>query len=136
MIILALTQHCAFINYLHPQDDPSSTDDDEISDDEISDDEPAAEKGDIVAVVEHDSTQAEPKIHLGKVVRIRNQEVDLAWLRPQQPEGGGEYKMCVGETWTESTDSLVFPIDVKYDACTGLYSLRTCPTDIHNYVFN
>lgn len=91
------------------------------------------EKDDVVALVESDSTAKQPKILLGKVLRIKSETAVLAWL---QPTSTNKYRMCIGDkTWIESVNSLVHPIDVIYCHKTNMYTLRTPPIDIHNYVF-
>ena len=98
------------------------------------DGDPIPETGDIVALVQDESTKASPLILLGKVLRVnlRDQEVLLAHL--QQIEKS-KYRLKVGQsTWMESFHALVYPIDVVYDAVAGLYTLRSELLDIHRRV--
>ena len=92
------------------------------------------EPGDIVALVQAGSTQTAPLILLGKVLRVnlREQEVLLAHLQEIEES---KYRLRVGQsTWTESFNSLVYPVDVVYDVISGMYTLRSKPLDIHKTV--
>ena len=94
------------------------------------------EVGDLVALVEESSTESEPKIMLGKVLRVyqREEEVLLAHLRAC---GKGTYRLTVGkDAWKESTKSLVHPVDVIFDSKLGVYKLRTPVIDIHKDVMS
>ena len=89
---------------------------------------------DIVALVKEDSTRESPQILLGKVLRVntREREVLLAHLHELEMS---KYRLRVGQsTWTESFDSLVYPVDVAYDDITALYTLRSPPLEIHKLV--
>ena len=92
------------------------------------------EVGDIVAVVEDASTEQRPVIILGKVIRVfaKEKESLLAWLRPY---GNRLYRLVVGtDSWRESWDSLIHPIDITYDVHSNLYTLRTPTVDLHKYI--
>ena len=92
------------------------------------------EVGDIVALVEEESTESEPKIMLGKVLRVyrKEEEVLLARLRAC---GRGMYRLTVGkDAWKESTKSLVHPIDISFDSKLGVYKMRTPVIEIHRDV--
>ena len=97
-------------------------------------------KGDVVAVVERTSTAGRPRILLGKVLSIdaRRREVLLAWLKPvtcqgQDDKGGLYYKMVIGkDTWRESMDAVVHPIDIQTTTRPGVYQLFSPPRDIHH----
>ena len=72
------------------------------------------EVGDIVALVEEESTESKPKIMLGKVLRVYQKEVLLAHRRAC---GRGTYRLTVGKNaWKESMKSLVHPVDVLFDS--------------------
>lgn len=89
--------------------------------------------GDIVACVDKDSTESQPLILLGKVLRTcsRRREVLLAYLEAI-PNTRAKYRLKVGNsTWTESYDALIFPIDIVYDDQSAVYTLRTNPKEIH-----
>jgi len=92
------------------------------------------ETGDIVALVEGDSRESDPRILLGKVLRVyrKEEEVLLAHL---QASGKGTYRLTVGrDAWKESINSLVHPVDVVFDSKSGVYKLRTPVIDIHREV--
>lgn len=109
-----------------------STDDDGSSDD-AADDAAALHRDDIVALVESRSTPTQPRVLLGKVLRLKKRTAVLAWLQPTSMKK--KYRLCIGENkWTESVDALVHPIDIVYCQKTNLYTLRTPLVDIHNYV--
>ena len=99
-------------------------------------------KGDIVAAVEKRSTAGNPQILLGKVLSIdqKRREVLLAWLKPvtrQAKDAKGTlcYKMVVGkDTWKESMDAVVHPIDIITTSRPGVYQLNSSLRDIHNAV--
>jgi hypothetical protein len=100
------------------------------------DDEYSPQIGDVVALVEESSTEIEPKIMLGKVLRVyqKEEEVLLAHLRAC---GRGTYRLTVGkDAWKESTKSLVHPVDVIFDSKLGVYKLRTPVIEIHNDVMS
>lgn len=66
---------------------------------------PAFGVGDIVAVVEAESTPQQPKIILGKILRMEGntREVLLAHLEPAYTEVGQEtFRFVVGSSWKES----------------------------------
>ena len=107
----------------------------DASDHDASDDD-AYEVGDIVAMVDRISTRSKPHILLGKILRVypRRREVLLAHLSPI-PCTRNKYKLVVGrDSWIESFDALVYPVDVAYEEETSVYTLRTTPTEIHNSV--
>ena len=99
--------------------------------------------GDIVALAEGSSSDKEPVILLGKVMRVLPdvKEVMLAHLKPlpKSRKTAPTFKLTVGkDAWVEPIDSLVFPVDVVFDHDhkSSTYTLRTPLRDIHDHVFN
>ena len=96
--------------------------------------------GDVVGMAEDSSTDEDPVVLLGKVVRVYpdTREFLLAWLKPiRNKRAAPTFKLSVGkDTWVESFDSLVFPLDVVYDEGSAKYTLRTPFRDIHDHVYN
>jgi hypothetical protein len=93
------------------------------------------EVGDIVALVKSTSTLPNPDILLGKVLRAnsRKREALLAHLEPV-PNTRNRFRLKIGkDSWSESYDALIFPVDILYDERTHLYTLRTTPQEIHRY---
>ena len=91
------------------------------------------EIGDIVALVEKQSTPSSPKILLGKVLRSypRRREVLLAYLAPV-PNKKATYTLAVGQTtWIESYDARIYPVDIVYEESNNVYKLRTKVEDIY-----
>ena len=85
-----------------------------------------------MALVEEDSTESEPKIMLGKVLRVYQKEVLLAHHRAC---GRGTYRLTVGRNaWKESTKSLVHPVDISFDSKLEVYEMRTPVIEIHRDV--
>ena len=74
---------------------------------------------DIVALVKEDSTRESPQILLGKVLRVNTPDHEREVLLPHLHElEMSKFRRRVGRstwTWTESFDSLVYPVDVAYD---------------------
>lgn len=100
---------------------------------------PAFGAGDIVAVVEEESTPRQPKIILGKILRMEGneREVLLAHLEPASSTEDGQetFRLVVGRsTWRESYDAVVYPIDVQYRPESRTYVLRTDPLAIHSVI--
>ena len=94
------------------------------------------EVGDIVGLVDRISTRVNPHLILGKILRTypRKKEVLLAHLAPVA-NTRKKYKLVVGkDSWTESVNALVYPVDVAYDEETNIYTLRTTPLQIYNCV--
>ena len=92
------------------------------------------EQGDIVALVKEHSTRAAPQILLGKVLRVSLREQELLLAHLQEVEES-KYQLTVGQnTWTESFDAIVFPVDVVYDNIAGVYTLRSSHLEIHKIV--
>jgi len=94
------------------------------------------ERGDIVGLVEEDSTRSNPLILLGKVLRVNHQKrtVLLAYLQPIKGSNS-KYQLDVGNnTWQEKFETLVFPVDIEFDSKSYLYTLRTPKLSIHNAV--
>ena len=93
------------------------------------------ERDDIVALVEEGSTHAKPLIILGKVLRVyqKDREVLLAHLKPVKVRN--KYQLDAGQdTWKENFDALIYPIDIHYEPKSGVYILRTPPSQIHQVV--
>jgi len=93
-------------------------------------------RGDIVGLVEEDSTRSNPLILLGKVLRVNHQKrtVLLAYLQPIKGSNS-KYQLDVGNnTWQEKFETLVFPVDIEFESKSYLYTLRTPKLSIHNAV--
>ncbi len=94
------------------------------------------EIGDIVGMVSKGSTLREPKVLIGKVLRTdrRKREALLAYLQPI-PHTRNHYRLKIGEeTWRESYQALVYPLDVVYEEQKDIYILRTPLQHIHTSV--
>ena len=90
-------------------------------------DEYVPQKGDIVAVVGD-----RPEVYIGKVLRTdqRHREVLLATLHLVE---ANKYRFDVAaETWRESFDALIYPVDVNYNEVTHLYTLNSSLPEIHS----
>ena len=86
-----------------------------------------------VALVKEGSTWKEPKILLGKVLRVYATERKVLLAHPREmDEQHGKYKLAIGTSArVESFDAL---IDIAYNAATNIYTLATLKTDIHKSV--
>jgi len=94
---------------------------------------PTPTVNDIVAVVEHTSSRTNPKIILGKILRVFKREALLAWLKPRKRNGKTGYRMVVGtDTWKESFEALIYPIDIVWDDTEHMYFLHSDPRKIHD----
>ncbi len=88
--------------------------------------------GDIVATIDRNSTTSNHLIFLGKILRTapRKREALLAYLAPVE-NTDKKYRLKVGEeTWWESYDALVYPIDVIYDEQENTYTRRSTTKEI------
>ena len=115
--------------------------DDGTRDDEDDDKPHTFAVGDVIGVVEEASRRDKPLVILGKVLRVdtRHREVLLAHLRPctddDDDEGGPAFQLVVGRnTWTESFEAVVHPIDVEYRRANNRYYLNTPAEEIHDCV--
>lgn len=91
------------------------------------------EVGDIVALIDKEATASKPLILLGKILRTypRKREVILAHLAPV-PNTRFKYQLTVGkDSWTESFDALIYPVDIVFDEGNNVYKLRTKPEEIY-----
>ena len=91
------------------------------------------EVGDIVALIDKEATASKPLIFLGKILRVypRKREVMLAHLAPV-PNTRFKYQLTVGnDSWTESFDALIYPVDIVFDEGNNVYKLRSKPEDIY-----
>ena len=107
----------------------------------MEDDEPPTfGVGNVIAVVDDASRRDKPLVILGKVLRIdtRHREVLLAHLRPctdDVDEGGPAFQLVVGrDTWKESLETVVHPIDMEYRRTNNRYCLNTLARAIHDCV--
>ena len=101
---------------------------------EAVDEEDAYEVGDIVALVEKNATPSNPIILIGKILRTypKRREALLAHLHPVPNTQQRKYKLTVGkDSWTESYDALIFPVDISFDDKYDVYTMRTNPNDIY-----
>lgn len=81
--------------------------------------------GQFVGLVNDNSTSTQPRVWIGQVQSIANQEASLLW-----------YKKVAGKDWQESIESLVLvEMQAKKDA-SGTYKLLTSPRAIHRAVMD
>eukprot|EP00794_Sanderia_malayensis_P010475 gene10475-11573_t len=86
----------------------------------------------IVAMVTESSTYTHPDIILGKVIFL-DRELKTATLAHLKNLEKNSFVMTVGEdTWVESWDRLIHPIDIVFNETTQIYGLRTSRRVIHN----
>ena len=92
--------------------------------------------GDICAFVEGESTTRNPKFLLAKVLRWNKAQsmVLLSQLREDQTHKG-RYEMAISKSWWETSQAIVWPIDVSYEPNLAAFVLRTPAIEIHNLVF-
>ena len=91
------------------------------------------EAGDIVALIEKQATPSNPLFLLGKVLRTypKRREALLAHLAPV-PNTKIKYVLTVGkDSWIESYDALIYPVDTVFDEGNNVYKLRTKPEEIY-----
>ena len=91
------------------------------------------EAGDIVALIEEQATPSNPLFLLGKVLRTypKRREALLAHLAPV-PNTRIKYVLTVGkDSWIESYDALIYPVDTVFDEGKNVYKLRTNPEEIY-----
>ena len=126
------------------EEEEEEEEDDEEEED-TTDTSPAFGVGDIVALVEPESTMTMPRILLAKVLRMepKTKEVLLAHLRPVPPNADDDdndddrptFRLTVGrDTWTEDYAAVVYPIDVTYNRKSRTYRLNTSAEEIHSCI--
>lgn len=113
----------------------------ELSDDNNSDASDSEEfglkpnVGDICALLDPISTPTNIHFFLCKVARYTDdrEEAHLMHLEPVE-DSENLYKLKPGRVWTESTRTLIFPIDIVYNSSENAYELRTSREDIYKCV--
>lgn len=89
--------------------------------------------GDFVALVANNSTNSSPQIFIGRIIRYSKDRKDVL-LAHMEEVSENLFKLVIGKSYFESTDSLIFPIDIVYKASDRVYELRSDKSDLHNEV--
>ena len=81
---------------------------------------------DICCLLDAASTRDNINIFVAKVVRLTadKSEAYLAHLE-EVPDSNNLYVLTAGKVWKESCDSLIYPVDIVYNATESAYELRT-----------
>ncbi len=79
----------------------------------------------IVALVAADSTPANPKVLLGKVVKVDIVKREVILNTMVETSYPAHYTLKLGSRWRESIESVITGIDIEYLADKRVYSLRT-----------
>lgn len=89
--------------------------------------------GDLVALVASNSTKSLPQILVAKVIRYTKDRKDVL-LAHMEEVAENSYTLIIGRSYLESIESLIFPIDIAYNASDRVYELRSDKIDLHNQV--
>ena len=109
-----------------------SEDDDESSDEEFV---LKPKQGDIVALLDPISTVNNIEFFLAKVARYSFDKSEVHLIHLQRLENEENmFRLKPGRVWTESTKSLIFPLDVVWNQNIKAYELRTLPEEIFETV--
>lgn len=112
-------------------DDDRNHDDDGDDDDGFVDTRPS--NGEFVALVASNSTITNPEVFVAKVLKFSQdrRNVFLAHFEEVEPY---KFKLVAGKSYSESTKSIIYPVDIVYLYSSGVYELRTNKLDIHKQV--
>ena len=121
-----------FDNDFDNKESSSSEEDDESSGEEFV---LKPKQGDIVALLDPISTINNVEFFLAKVARYSfdKSEVHLIHLQRLESEEN-MFRLKPGRVWTESTKSLIFPVDVVWNHNIKAYELRTLAEEIYESV--
>ena len=89
--------------------------------------------GDFVALVARNSTRRSPQIFIAKVLRFSDNKKDVLLAHMEEIEENN-FKLTIGKSYLESTNSLIFPIDIAYKTSDRVYELRSQKLDLHNQI--
>ena len=89
--------------------------------------------GEMVALVAANSTASRPEVFVARVLRLSDDRLTL-WLAQFEEIEESKFKLTPGKTYRESTNSVIYPVDIVYDHCNHVYHLRTSKIEIHNQV--
>jgi hypothetical protein len=93
--------------------------------------------GDICALVDPASTAGNIHIFVAKVARYTSDHTEVHLIHLREVEGSNKlYRLAPGKVWKESVASLIYPIDVIYNASDKAYELRTSPEEIYRLLHN
>ena len=93
--------------------------------------------GDICALLDPASTASNIHIFVAKVARYTSDHTEVHLINLCEVEGSNTlYRLAPGKVWKESVASLIYPIDVIYNASDKTYELRTSPEEIYRLVHN
>ena len=91
--------------------------------------------GDVVALVDGSSTCYDDAAIFLAVIRFSKDESEALLMEFREIAGEQSlYHAVVDSSWCESTDSLIFPVDVVWDRKRRAYELRSSVADIYGTV--
>ena len=116
----------------------SAKSDDDDSGSRDGNDELQPSIGDLVALVDPQSTRDEPVIFIARVMRFNVSDRNEVVLAEFEEVEDSCYKLKIQSyrPWVESVHSLIWPIDVQYDSEARVYKLRSAKQEIFQSVLS